>query len=281
MSNRKAVQEISGVKIELGSFINERFCDSEVKLYTSPAINVLKFIFPDGGTKMFLRFNQDSHAIIPSIAGVDDVSKVYLELAGFTSDSVSGGTKFSSHGKNPWRKYCREVKFYCEGEKAFISTNEASGFEFLMDVEEHMEEDLSELLLNYVKLPKNVYKFEYMSEDIDTGDVFCVAYPAYDFSYNTMEAWVVKPGGVVIPCVIDNFTRFRDGGTTEIRFKQNDKEHLFKSPTVFSGDKNNYIDERKLSRQVCETVFGYVVDQLGLSVDSEEMGESRVIERIN
>lgn len=100
-----------------------------------------------------------------------------------------------------------------------------------------------------IKLPMNVREISYMLKTNDfIPTYYIVDYPKYNFSYDNHRLRVIENNNIK-EYNIDSFVRYRDGGTTFIKFKdENNIEHTLFHPSILGMNKNVFdsIDEKKL-----------------------------------
>lgn len=121
------------------------------------------------------------------------------------------------------------------------------------------------LTKQYVKIPelrKVVYSYHN-----DNDDTLIVDQAAHNFTYEGMRCWYRKGKNKIQLVKIEDFQRYRDGGTTTFTFKDNEgiKHEVF-IPSSFKKDVCATLDETKL-KELSEAYVNYLVEHLGIKLE--------------
>jgi len=200
----------------------ERECD----LYEGKDLNILIFGFSyeKSGDQVFIRFK----------AGHKYETRykpdVYYEVNG--SGKSSCGDQVQMGLCIPWEIIVQDAQLIRNGADVCFYRGSFDS-SFLKLNKNGMQKELD---LGYIALPEEVRVFEYLIENPATGEILCTDIPAYFYGKRILR--VIDSASQVHVCEILSFNRFRDGGTTDIRFKDDQGgEHLLHYPNRM-GDKS-------------------------------------------
>jgi len=115
----------------------------------------------------------------------------------------------------------------------------------------------------YVKIPdfRNV-AYSAITED---GEYLIVDQSAYGFTYEGMRCWF-GPSTDLKPAIIENFARYRDGGTTLFDFVVDGVRHKFFWPSRLGGNKELPSIDEKPIKKADETELHQLVEKLGINL---------------
>ena len=135
-----------------------------------------------------------------------------------------------------------------------------------LDVITKGETPIKEMLSKqYVKIPdlrKVVYSYH-----TDNDDTLIVDQSAHNFTYESMRCWYRKGTSRFQLVQIEDFQRYRDGGTTTFTFKDNEGiNHDVFFPSPFKKDICAILDENKLKELPNEYV-NELVRHLGIKLE--------------
>ena len=196
---------------------------------------LLRFELDGGDHQIYIRFPQSKH---------------FVEMIGAGFGSSHGDMMIAS-GKNIWNDaYNAPIKIYSHGENLLLEMGSGlSKFNFMKKVASYdkgnkynhpypnetfvnYNEIEKALSLKYLKISESIRNIEYCYKTKDEiPKYFLVDYPAYNFKYDNHRFFVIENDDAK-EYKIQNFTRYRDGGTTIITvLDENNIEHKFFSPT--------------------------------------------------
>jgi hypothetical protein len=221
--------------------------------------------------KLFIRFPNVDH---------------FIELLGdFTS---SHGNMKSGSAENIWENRKRTIIIFEHDGDMLIKFGEFGDFNFLKIVGRYCNnedtfyndssydkiynlDDVDDALnRKYLKLPMNVRGISYMVKTDDfIPTYYIVDFPKYDFSYKNQRLRCIE-NNVIKEFKIDSFKRYRDGGTTEIKFSdENNIEHELFFPTKLGSKKDNTIDKNKKLIEVTDDEKNKICELLGILLETK------------
>lgn len=135
----------------------------------------------------------------------------------------------------------------------------------MADVITKGETPIKEMLAKqYVKIPdlrKVVYSYH------NNDDIIIVDQSAYNFTYEGMRCWYRKGTSDFQLVNMEDFQRYRDGGTTTFTFKDNEGiKHEFYSPSSFKNDVSATLDKTQLT-ELPKDCVNTSVEQLGIKLE--------------
>jgi hypothetical protein len=225
------------------------FTNDENKRTSKSFFEILHFQYDFRYNELFIRFPNTDH---------------FIELRG--GSSSSRGNMNNGIAENVWEDHKRLISIFEHDGDMFIRFGEYGDFNFLKIVGRYCNTDDifkynessydSNLNLNeienalkkdYLKLPMNVREISYMSKTTDfIPTYYIVDYPKYNFSYNQRLRKIEN--NVIKEYNIDSFQRYKDGGTTRIKFSdENNIEHVLFYPTRLGKKEDvDLIDDKQL-----------------------------------
>lgn len=220
------------------------FTYDENKRTSYSFFEILHFQYDFRYNEIFIRFPNVDH---------------FIELRG--GSSSSRGNMKSGTAENVWEDRKWLITFFEHDGDMLIKFGEYGDFNFLKIVGRYSKnEDIfkyndssydsnfnlteieNALKKDYLKLPMNVREISYMLKTTDfIPTYYIVDYPKYNFSYNNQRLRKIE-NNVIKEYNIDSFQRYRDGGTTRIKFSdENNIEHILFHPTRL-GEKEDVFD---------------------------------------
>lgn len=212
---------------------------------------ILHFKYDFIYNELFIRFPNTDH---------------FIELRG--GSSSSRGNMNNGIAENVWEDHKRLISIFEHDGDMLIKFGEYGDFNFLKIVGRYCNTDdifkynessydsnlnLTEienaLKKDYLKLPMNVREISYMLKTTDfIPTYYIIDYPKYNFSYDNQRLRKIE-NNIVKEYNIDSFQRYRDGGTTRIKFTdENNIEHILFCPTRLGKKENVFdlIDDKQL-----------------------------------
>lgn len=261
MDDYKSLQDVVS-DIDIRYFYKESFRTTKspfsglkkrkVELYTDGSVKVLIFSHSfEGNGECFVQFEKDLS---------------YKELSGGLSRSQGWDRKYNL--KNPWDKYVFDVTIYTNKDQALISYGISHNFLRRVEDASLVENELSSF---YYELPKSVRSIDYMCHINNGKDVLCIDSPFYRFSYKNMRSRIVHNTGKVEDLEILSFSRYRDGGTTNVKLKDSQgAEHHFFYPNQLGEDLETQVptyDGEDITRSVPDNIRDATISMLGIILD--------------
>ena len=203
---------------------------------------LLRFGISGGDHQIYLRFPNEEH-FKEMIGGGFGSGRGDMKSANGKNVFCENGEQdfiILSHGENLLIKFddlemnfMKKVASYDKGNKFCKPYPNETFVNF-----EEIEKAIS---MKYIKLPEDVRKIQYCFKTKDSSKFFLVDFPAYNFQY-TKHNFFFFLNGESKRLAIDNFVRYRDGGTTKICvIDDNGEKHNFFSPqTMFPSDEQKY-----------------------------------------
>lgn len=210
---------------------------------------VLHFEYNYFSNELFIRFPNDDHFIELVSSGQSSHNNMEERtLKNVWKNNFSNfemfehdGDMLIKFGKYGNFNFLKIVGRYCGNESKYSQSSFTQNLN-LNEIENALQKD-------YLKLPMNVREISYMLKTTDfIPTYYIVDYPKYDFRYDNQRLRVIENNNIK-EYKIDSFTRYRDGGTTYIKFKdENNVKHVLFHPTRL-GIENvvfDTIDEKQL-----------------------------------
>ena len=209
---------------------------------------LLRFGLDGGDHQIYIRFPNENH---------------FVEMIGGGMGSAHGNM-MTANGKNVWGGFEKEFKIHSHDDNLILVLDDIK-FNFMKKVASYDKGNPfdrpypNETILNYdliqqalgcefLKLPENIRRMEYLFKTMDSKKYFVVDCPAYNFKYDNQRFRIIENDGVVIEkskvkeYPIKSFQRYRDGGTTIITITdESGTEHKLFSPQQMFDDGKNLV----------------------------------------
>lgn len=242
------------------------------ELFCGDSINILfhDFSYEKSGEQILIRFKEANPY------GFD--TDRYFEVK---SSGYSGGSGKKHYSiNNPWQKFVKEATIVIEGTKCcYIGSSLDIAFLERVTDSSKLKDELS---LNYHPLPNTIRRIEYLCEIKDpitgTSSYLYMDRPAYE--YGKENLYLIESDDTVLPCVVKNFSRMRDGGSTTIKFSDpSNNEYLFSYPNRLGVPYEEQIPtlsgpsvgghHTAMTRNVPSATRDKIVSMLGVVIDPE------------
>lgn len=253
MNNEKTFGQLSDFKNKSVSLYRSSDQFNTKLFFTNPKEEIEKPYFE------VLHFHYDNKIFIKS-----PNTKHFVELYSKSSHTFNNMTKITKihvsenldlddvfYIKHNFELKDVEIKFFIHDNNMMLLINDEN-FNFLKliatydkDKDKFIQNELSlnineiENVLNqeYIKLPEYVRCISYTVKTTDfIPTYYIIDYPKYNFSYDNQRLHKIE-NNIITECKITSFLRYKDGGTTEVEFIDNDKTNKFYLPFNFSSNK--------------------------------------------
>jgi hypothetical protein len=247
------------------------------ELFCGKAINILFFDFSyeKSREQILIRFKEAN----PNGFDTDK----YFEVS--TSGYSSGRGKKNYSINNPWQKFVKEATIAIEGDKCCYigSTLDIAFLEKVTDSSKLKEE----LNLNYCPLPNTIRRIEYLCEIKDpTTDIRYLYMDRTAYEYGKENLYLISSDDTAFPCVVKNFSRMRDGGSTTIKFTDpSNNEYVFSYPNRLGvpyeeqiptlSCTSSGIPPTEMTREVPEALRDKIVSMLGVVIDPDSLKKDK------
>jgi hypothetical protein len=163
--------------------------------------------------------------------------------------SGRGDMQYSSFKNVLAENYRKNYNFFSFGQTAMLYAKDSREFNFMTKVASYdkgnpynrpypnetfvnYKEIKDALSFKYLRIPDSIREIGYCYKTKgENPKYFLIDYPAYNFNYTNHRFFVIE-NETVKEFKIQNFVRYRDGGTTIINvLDENEIEHKFFSPT--------------------------------------------------